>query len=194
MNKPTIHYFESEDVLHIAIAGGPESRSIELGPTITVELDDNNEMIGVEILEFIVLGLKFSDDLRLPLFRVESDEAGVGVRAKQNKEVSRQALDVPDDHERRGGVIVRSILTIGSVRPHEATEDQVQELRSEHIVRGGVRQVDHALERCAARPEDLTERFFVEHRPLDRRGMGVAATPFDEFFLTVGDEPGYEAA
>ena len=51
MNKPTIHYFESEDVLHIAIAGGPESRSIELGPTITVELDDNNEMIGVEILD-----------------------------------------------------------------------------------------------------------------------------------------------
>ena len=51
MNKTTIRYFESEDILHIAIAGGPERRSIELSPTITVELDDNNEMIGVEILE-----------------------------------------------------------------------------------------------------------------------------------------------
>lgn len=51
MNKTTIRYFEAEDVLHIAIAGGPESRSIELSPTITVELNDNDEMIGVEILE-----------------------------------------------------------------------------------------------------------------------------------------------
>jgi uncharacterized protein YuzE len=51
MNNTTVRYFEDEDVLHIAIAGGPESRSIELSPTITVELDENNEMIGVEILE-----------------------------------------------------------------------------------------------------------------------------------------------
>ena len=51
MRKTTIRYFEAEDILHIAIAGGPESRSIELGPTITVELDENDEMIGVEILE-----------------------------------------------------------------------------------------------------------------------------------------------
>jgi uncharacterized protein YuzE len=51
MNNTTVRYFEAEDVLHIAIAGGPESRSVELSPTITVELDENNEMIGVEILE-----------------------------------------------------------------------------------------------------------------------------------------------
>jgi uncharacterized protein YuzE len=51
MNKPTIRYFEAEDILHIAIAGGPESRSVELSPTITVELDENDEMIGVEIVE-----------------------------------------------------------------------------------------------------------------------------------------------
>jgi len=51
MNKPTVRYFKAEDILHIAIAGGPESRTIELSPTITVELDDNDEMIGVEILE-----------------------------------------------------------------------------------------------------------------------------------------------
>lgn len=51
MNKTTVRYFEAEDILHIAIAGGPESRTIELSPTITVELDDNDEMIGVEILE-----------------------------------------------------------------------------------------------------------------------------------------------
>jgi uncharacterized protein YuzE len=51
MNKTTIRYFEAEDILHIVLAGGPESRSIELSPTITVELNENDEMIGVEILE-----------------------------------------------------------------------------------------------------------------------------------------------
>lgn len=51
MNNTTVRYFEAEDVLHIVIADGPESWSIELSPIITVELDANNEMIGVEILE-----------------------------------------------------------------------------------------------------------------------------------------------
>ncbi len=51
INKTTIRYFETEDILHIAIAGGPESRSVEISPMITVELDENDEMIGVEILE-----------------------------------------------------------------------------------------------------------------------------------------------
>lgn len=51
MRKTTIRYFESEDILHIAIADDPESRGIELGTKITVELDENNEIIGVEILE-----------------------------------------------------------------------------------------------------------------------------------------------
>jgi len=51
MNKIAIRYFEAEDNLHIAIAGGPESRSVELSPTITVELDDKDQIIGVEILK-----------------------------------------------------------------------------------------------------------------------------------------------
>lgn len=51
MNNTTVRYFEAEDILYITIAGGPESRSLELSPTITVELNANNEMIGVEILE-----------------------------------------------------------------------------------------------------------------------------------------------
>lgn len=43
-------YFEQEDVLHLAITEEPESRSLELSPDITAELDDKDEMIGVEIL------------------------------------------------------------------------------------------------------------------------------------------------
>ena len=50
MNKTRLRYFEQEDVLHLTIAEGPESRSLELSPNITVELNDQNEMIGVEIL------------------------------------------------------------------------------------------------------------------------------------------------
>ena len=50
MSKARMRYFEQEDVLHLVIADEPESRSIELSPTITVELNDKNEMIGVEIL------------------------------------------------------------------------------------------------------------------------------------------------
>ena len=50
MNKTRLRYFEQEDVLHLTIAEGPESRSLELSPNITVELNDQNELIGVEIL------------------------------------------------------------------------------------------------------------------------------------------------
>jgi len=50
MNKTRVHYFEQDDVLHLVLADEPESRSLELSPNITVELNDQNEMIGVEIL------------------------------------------------------------------------------------------------------------------------------------------------
>lgn len=50
MNKPQIRYFEQEDILYLVIADEPESRSLELSPNITVELNDQDELIGVEIL------------------------------------------------------------------------------------------------------------------------------------------------
>ncbi len=50
MNKARIRYFEQQDVLHLVITDERESRSVELSPNITVELNDRNEMIGVEIL------------------------------------------------------------------------------------------------------------------------------------------------
>lgn len=50
MNKTRVHYFEQDDVLHLVLAEGPESRSLELSPNITVELNDQDELIGVEIL------------------------------------------------------------------------------------------------------------------------------------------------
>jgi uncharacterized protein YuzE len=50
MNKARIRYFEKEDVIHLVISDEPESRSVELSPNITVELNERNEMIGIEIL------------------------------------------------------------------------------------------------------------------------------------------------
>lgn len=50
MNKTRIRYFEQEDILHLVIAEGTEGRSLELSPDITVELNDLDELIGVEIL------------------------------------------------------------------------------------------------------------------------------------------------
>ena len=50
MSKTRVRYFEQEDVLHLAITEEPECRSLELSPGITVELNDKDEMIGVEIL------------------------------------------------------------------------------------------------------------------------------------------------
>ena len=50
MNKTRIRYFEEEDILHLVLTDEPEARSLELGPTITVELNAQDEIIGVEIL------------------------------------------------------------------------------------------------------------------------------------------------
>ena len=51
MSKTCMTYFEKDDVLHLAISDEPEAGSVELGPNITVELNDKGEMIGIEILE-----------------------------------------------------------------------------------------------------------------------------------------------
>ena len=51
MNKPRMLYFAQEDVLHLAISDEPEAGSVELAPNITVELNHQGEMIGIEILE-----------------------------------------------------------------------------------------------------------------------------------------------
>ena len=50
MHKTTVRYFEEEDVLHLVVTDEPESSTIEFSPDITVELNDRDEMIGVEIL------------------------------------------------------------------------------------------------------------------------------------------------
>jgi uncharacterized protein YuzE len=51
MKRIRLRYFEQEDVLHLLVSDKLEKSSIELSPNITVELNDNNEVVGVEILK-----------------------------------------------------------------------------------------------------------------------------------------------
>ena len=50
MNKTKLKYFDKEDILHVAISDEPESGSIEVSPSITAELNEKGELIGIEIL------------------------------------------------------------------------------------------------------------------------------------------------
>jgi uncharacterized protein YuzE len=51
-------YFEAEDILHLTVASGPEVQSIELSPDITVEMDAQGQILGVEILRLILTLLR----------------------------------------------------------------------------------------------------------------------------------------
>ena len=44
-------YFGEEDVLHLVISDEPECKSVELSPNIAAELNEENLMIGIEILK-----------------------------------------------------------------------------------------------------------------------------------------------
>lgn len=50
MNNPKIRYFEQEDILHLNISDDGEFSSIEISPNITAELNEKNELIGIEII------------------------------------------------------------------------------------------------------------------------------------------------
>jgi uncharacterized protein YuzE len=45
-----INYYKEEDIMHIVLSEGPERGSVEIDPNITLELDENREIIGIEIL------------------------------------------------------------------------------------------------------------------------------------------------
>jgi uncharacterized protein YuzE len=51
MNNAQMTYFQDEDVLYLAISEGQEANSVELYPNVTAELNDKDELIGLEILE-----------------------------------------------------------------------------------------------------------------------------------------------
>ena len=50
MPKSKLSYFEQEDILHLVISEEAKPNSLELSPTITAELNEREELIGIEIL------------------------------------------------------------------------------------------------------------------------------------------------
>jgi len=46
-----IKYFEESDILYYLISEGEEEEAIELAPGVTVELNKEKEIIGIEILD-----------------------------------------------------------------------------------------------------------------------------------------------
>jgi uncharacterized protein YuzE len=50
VSKVRLAYFETDDVLHLAISDEAEAGSVEVSPNITAELNDKGELIGIEIL------------------------------------------------------------------------------------------------------------------------------------------------
>lgn len=51
MSETRMMYFEKDDVLHLSISDEAEAASVELSPNITVELNSQGEIIGIEILK-----------------------------------------------------------------------------------------------------------------------------------------------
>ncbi len=51
MNDPKLRYFEQGDVLHLMIAEGKEMQSVEIYPNVTLELNENGDVMGIEILD-----------------------------------------------------------------------------------------------------------------------------------------------
>ena len=50
MSKARMAYFESEDVLHVALSDQAEAASVEICPNVTAELNEQGELIGIETL------------------------------------------------------------------------------------------------------------------------------------------------
>jgi uncharacterized protein YuzE len=50
MNKPNVHYDPQSDVLYFLVRDGEEERFVEVAEGVNVELDEEGQLLGVEIL------------------------------------------------------------------------------------------------------------------------------------------------
>ena len=51
MNNSKLRYFEQGDVLHLVIAEGKERQSVEIYPNVTLELNEDGDVMGIEIVD-----------------------------------------------------------------------------------------------------------------------------------------------
>ena len=69
IKRGTLRYYEENDVLYFLLKEGLESKSVEAAPGITVDLDEKNRIIGIEILD----GSKFIHEYMLKTFFKDLD-------------------------------------------------------------------------------------------------------------------------
>jgi len=50
MNRPTAHYDPQSDTLYFLVQDGEEDRSVEVAEGVNVELDQEGQLLGVEIM------------------------------------------------------------------------------------------------------------------------------------------------
>jgi uncharacterized protein YuzE len=50
MNKPTVHYDPQSDVLYFLVRDGEEERFVEVAEGVNVEVAEEGQLLGVEIL------------------------------------------------------------------------------------------------------------------------------------------------
>jgi uncharacterized protein YuzE len=54
MSGMRLRYFESEDILHLVLSEEPEWGSVEITPNVTVELNEQGEVIGLRFWKPVV--------------------------------------------------------------------------------------------------------------------------------------------
>lgn len=69
METGRLKYYEDSDVLYFFLKEGMETKSLEAAPGITIELNDKNEIIGIEILD----ASKFMQEYILKTFSKDLD-------------------------------------------------------------------------------------------------------------------------
>jgi uncharacterized protein YuzE len=82
-------YFEQDDVLHLALSEEPEAGSVEVSPGVTMELNAQGELIGIEILRaslFVRDAVAKSARAKVPgLPRAVAEETVYGRRTAADK-------------------------------------------------------------------------------------------------------------
>ena len=50
MSRPTVHYDPQSDILYFLVRDGEEERFVEVAEGVNVELDQEGQLLGVEIM------------------------------------------------------------------------------------------------------------------------------------------------
>lgn len=76
MKEGALKYYEDCDVLYFFLKKGEEKEAIEVAPGVTLELNEQKEIIGIEILD----ASKFLNSYILKNFKSQLDEQLAGTK------------------------------------------------------------------------------------------------------------------